>query len=289
MSNSVSAPYPARTLEGVASILGHTAHGLTNSEIGRLLKASKIRDPLVEAEEADPAVKAGDAYISMNKRERIARALSQHQSRTNAGAALIGFIHAAMNPQRYVANPELFEERRQQLNEVMVFDGLQLNDAGRVVSRTAARTLSEAAQLAGRLTTELSRRQTHEAVLRYCTEEVLAKNNFHAALEACKGVADRIRALSGIDDDGASLFKAALSCRNQTPPIEVIPLTTESDRSEQIGFMNFLIGLFGMYRNTTAHDPKVVRQSMRPVTEAELLELFTTLSLVHHKLDHSQT
>ena len=49
--------------------------------------------------------------------------------------------------------------------------------------------------------------------------------------------------------------------------------------------MNVIIGLFSMYRNPTAHDPKVVRQASRPITEAELLELFTTVSMIHHKLD----
>jgi uncharacterized protein (TIGR02391 family) len=62
-------------------------------------------------------------------------------------------------------------------------------------------------------------------------------------------------------------------------------LRTESERSEQTGFMNLVIGLFGMYRNPTAHDPKVVRQAERPITELELLDLFTTLSMVHRKLD----
>ena len=122
-------------------------------------------------------------------------------------------------------------------------------------------------------------------MLAYCTEEILARNTFHAALEATKGIFDRLRELTHIDADGATLVQAALSTQNRVPPLAINPLNTESERSEQRGFMNLMIGLYGMYRNPTAHDPKIVRQATRPITEPELLELFTTVSMVHHTLD----
>ncbi len=98
---------------------------------------------------------------------------------------------------------------------------------------------------------------------------------------------DRLRYLTRIDADGAALAQAALSCANQAPPVAINPLRTESERNEQTGFMNLMIGLFGMYRNPTAHDPKITRQGERPITELELLELFTTLSMVHRRLEPS--
>jgi len=280
-------PYPRQTLEAVSGILGATNGGLSNKEIIEVLATAGIPDVVAEAERANPQVQKGLAYIMVSKRDRILRALETNQGKTQSGNALIAFITKAMNPQRYVQRQELFADWQQQLNEVLVFVGLRITDEGKVGKSQSASTLSEAAQVAGRLTTELTRRGTHPAVLQYCVEEVLAKNNFHAALEATKGVFDRLRRLVKTDADGAVLAQAALSCRERTPPVAMNPLRTESERAEQTGFMNLLIGIFGMYRNPTAHEAKVVRQAERPITEPELLELFTTLSMIHHTLDHA--
>lgn len=61
-------------------------------------------------------------------------------------------------------------------------------------------------------------------------------------------------------------------------------LSTPSEESEQKGFATLVKGLFGMYRNPVAHDPRVTRT----VTDDELLELLTTLSMIHRRLDGSQ-
>ncbi|MET9453376.1 TIGR02391 family protein [Streptomyces cinerochromogenes] len=45
-----------------------------------------------------------------------------------------------------------------------------------------------------------------------------------------------------------------------------------------------LKGLGSMYRNPTAHDPRL----RRPVTDEELLELLTSLSMIHRRLDHAR-
>ena len=280
-------PYPRQTLEAVAGILGATKSGLTKTEIIEALAAAGIRDIVGEAERANPQVQQGLAYFTVNKRDRILQALGTNQNTTQTGNALVAFINNAMNPQKYLQNPQLFEDRQLRLNEVLAFVGLRVSDRGQVATSKSASTLSEAAQVAGRLTTELTRRGTHPEVLRYCVEEVLARNNFHAALEATKGVFDRLRGLAGVDGDGAALVQEALSWKGRTPPVAINSLSTDTDRSEQTGFMNLLIGIFGMYRNPTAHEPKIVRQAERAITEPELLELFTTLSMVHHALDRA--
>ncbi len=284
-------PFPPEALEAVAAILGDTDYGLKNKQIEEICASIKLQDPVAEAKAHDPRVQQGLMYVSINKRDRILRALQGNQARNNTGNALIAFVTAAMKPQRYTGGPKTygdvatFERRRGALSEALVLSGFQISERGQVSRSQQASTLSEAAAIAGRLHTELKRRGIHKDVLKYCTEEVLAKNTFHAALEAVKGVFDRLRALTGIDLDGAGLAQQALACKSCTPPLFLNPLRTESERSEQTGFMNLVIGLFSMYRNPTAHEPKIVRQAERPITELELLELFTTLSMVHRKLD----
>ena len=58
-------------------------------------------------------------------------------------------------------------------------------------------------------------------------------------------------------------------------------LRTESEQSEQGGLANLMKGAFGTFRNPAAHTPKV----KWPVSEADALDLLTTLSLIHRRLD----
>ena len=80
--------------------------------------------------------------------------------------------------------------------------------------------------------------------------------------------------------DDADLIKATLT-RASGPVLAINAGVTASDRSEQSGFANFVTGLLSLYRNPTAHDPKIHRQ----VTEEELLEALTAMSMVHRRLD----
>ena len=143
-----------------------------------------------------------------------------------------------------------------------------------------ATTPTEAQQRAGTIRTELRRRSTHPEVVRYCTDELLAKNNFHATLEATKSIPDRLRALSGLTTDGADLVQHTLAPASG-PRVAINGGRTKTDRDEQSGFANLVIGLLGLYRNPTAHDPRLTRT----VSDDELLEALTTISMVHRRLD----
>ena len=122
---------------------------------------------------------------------------------------------------------------------------------------------------------------THQEVLKYCRAELVEENYFHAVLEATKGVAERIREMSGFVSDGAELVNVAFSVRN--PVLALNPLRTETEKSEQKGFSNLLIGLFGAIRNPTAHAPKITW----PMSEQDALDVLTLVSFVHRKLDNT--
>jgi len=61
-------------------------------------------------------------------------------------------------------------------------------------------------------------------------------------------------------------------------------ISTESEKSEQKGFANLLIGLFGAVRNPLAHAPK----TNWPMSEQDALDILTLVSLIHRKLDGTQ-
>ena len=45
--------------------------------------------------------------------------------------------------------------------------------------------------------------------------------------------------------------------------------------------MNLIEGLFGAFRNMTAHTPKIYWN----ITEQDALDILTTISLIHRRLD----
>ena len=109
-----------------------------------------------------------------------------------------------------------------------------------------------------------------------------SRNTFHAQLEAAKSAFDKLRERTGLAGDGAALVDAALSLGHTGVPVLAInPLTTKTERDEQTGLANLIKGLSGMFRNPVVHDPRL----RRTVTDDELLELLTTLSIIHRRLD----
>ena len=189
-----------------------------------------------------------------------------------------------MQPVRYREMPAIFSARQGALNEVLVFLGLRINDEGKVARGARADTLSEAARHANSLRAELRRRGVHAEVLRYCSQEILEGNPFHAALEATKSVPDRLRSMTGEHGDGARLIDTALALGQEGKPrVAINSLSTDSERDEQSGFATLCRGLLSMFRNPIAHDPRLSRS----VGDDELLELLMVVSMIHRRLDES--
>jgi uncharacterized protein (TIGR02391 family) len=253
-------------LEAIAKILGDTATGLTGSQIGYILQDCRIPD----------------VSPDMTKWKRIFNAFVGHQNRRQFGNHVLMFINRAMNPVNYTASPEAFASRQSQLNSVLAFCGMTVGDDGKVRRAAQARDLGDAIARADRLHSTLAARKVHDDVLKFCRAELLQKNYFHAVFEAMKSIAAKIRSLSGLTSDGAELVQQAFGIAGgKTPLLAINLLITETDRGEQRGFANLLIGLFGTIRNPTAHNPKIEWD----MSEQDALDVLTIASLVHRKLD----
>jgi uncharacterized protein (TIGR02391 family) len=262
-------PFAEAHLEAISRVLGDTSDGLTGSEIGALL--------------AD--VEMPDVSPQFTKWKRLYNAFVEFQNERQFGNHVLVLITRAMAPVRYISSRELFEARRNRLNEVLVFSGFFVRDDGRIGRVAAATTLAEAAQRAGRLHAALTARDVHEDVLAFCRAELLQENYFHAVFEATKSIAAKVRALSSLDGDGAELVQQAFAIGKLGVPVLAInALATETDRGEQRGFVNLLVGLFGTVRNPLAHNPKVEW----PMLEQDALDILTLASLIHRKLDRAR-
>ena len=131
------------------------------------------------------------------------------------------------------------------------------------------------------ITNVVQERNLHPNILKYCSTELLKDNYFHAVLEASKGVAELIREKTGLKDDGADLIDAALGGDN--PLIKINSLLSSTEKSEQKGFVNLLKGLFGTFRNPTAHAPKIDWD----MSEQDALDLFHIVSYAYRRIDNS--
>lgn len=259
-------PFSSQHMEAACRVLADTDRGLTGTQIERLLQEIKIVD----------------VCPGITKWKRLFNALAEAQNKHQIGNHLILLINLAMDPVNYARDPGAFRWRRDELNVVLAFSGLFVRDDGRVGYAGKATTLDAARARAGRLKAALESRNVDAEVLNYCRAELLDENYFHAVFESTKGVAERIRSLSGLTTDGAELVNRAFSTQN---PILVLgSLATESEKSEQKGFAHLLVGLFGAVRNPLAHAPK----TNWPMSEQDALDILTLVSLIHRKLDRTQ-
>jgi uncharacterized protein (TIGR02391 family) len=250
-------------LQAVCDVIGDTSAGLTGSEIGQLLQQCNIPD-------SEPGI---------TKRKRLFAALKAKQDRDDCANNVLAFVQTALDPVRFVGNQSAFSAFRGQINEVFAFSGLHLGEDGKLRQVSQARTLPEAQERAGRLRSELMRRQVHQDVLTFCRAELLQENYFHAVFEATKSVAEKIRQRTGLTNDGADLVDDAFGLK--AARLAINSLRTETEQSEQKGFANLLRGMFGTFRNVTGHAAKITWT----MSEQDALDLLSLVSYMHRRID----
>jgi uncharacterized protein (TIGR02391 family) len=255
-------------LERLCDVLADTSTGFTGSEIGKFLKRLSIADPLPD----------------MTKRHRLYEALRQRQETDRCGNLVIAFIQESMNPVRHTDAAAWFDTKREELNKILAFAGYELTDRGTVQACIPAQTLTDAQRRANRLRADLEKRGVHVDVLRACRAELLHENYFHVVLEATKSISQKLRDRTGFTSDGAELADTALALgKHGMPFLAFNTLRTDSEISEQNGLLNLIKGLFGTFRNPTAHAPKISWN----MTEPDALDLLTMASFIHRRLDNA--
>lgn len=263
MAKKIFNPIDSGTMEALAKILADSGQGLTGTELSKFIPEAGLLD-------IDP---------SNTKWKRLYNSFVDYQNKNKNSNNILTFINLSMKPSRFVGQNEKFESIRAELNKRLSFIGLLLNEKGVFNLVTTATTITEAEQRVNRFKSKLENRNIHSKIYEYCNAELITENYFHSVFEAVKSIAEEIRKRTNLILDGAELVDKALSVSN--PLIKINSLQTETEQSEQKGFSNLIKGVFGMFRNTTAHAPKVVWE----ITEDEALDIMTTISLIHKKLN----
>lgn len=259
---SAASPFPeipSGQLESICRILGDCT---TGTGIDQHLGACRIDDT------SNESTKWRRLYATFN-------ALQQQHGCSNH---LFHFVKSLLPPTGFIGQRERFEEIRRSLNQNLIFSGVEYREDGDFHHVEPARTLSEAERRCETLGRKLNGRAMHSEVLKYCKAELLQDNYFHAVFEASKGLAQRIRELSGVDGDGAVLVDRAFL--GSSPSLALNFLSTETEWSEHRGFAALLKGCFAAVRNPLAHEPRLLWQG-----EEDAADYFTLISLLHRKLD----
>ena len=251
--------------ESICKILGDTNNGISGTEISKYLAETSIKDP----------------QLNSTKWKRLYDALSTKQSEDRCSNNILAFIKYVLRPSRHIHRKEWFKNIRTELNYVLSFEGFELTESGDIRETDKVKTFSEAEERAQNLRKTLLDRKIHSDILTFCKAELLVDNYFHAVFEATKSIAEKIRIKTNLTADGSELVDQAFSYKGKIPYLALNNLTTESHESEQKGFMNLLKGVFGTFRNTTAHAPKITWE----VNEQDALDTLSMISLIHRKLD----
>lgn len=246
-------------IEALARVLGDCGSG---SEISRMLDHCGLVD------------RSGES----TKWRRLDWVFLESQRQYQCANSVLHFIASFLKPVRFAGKNNEFEMHRRELNIVLAFSGLEYGQDGKFRKQEAARTLDEAERRVQTIQAKFRGRRIHPEVLKYCRAELLQDNYFHAVFEATKGLAQRIRDMSGVQADGAALVDKVFSVDH--PILALNSLRTETERSEHKGFAMLLKGCFAAVRNPLAHEPKILWEG-----EDDAADYLSLISLLHRKLD----
>lgn len=263
-------------LKSIASVLGATESILSKANLKDLMIQEKLHI-------ADDGYRSNQYVyrLGLNKRDWLYNCFADTCNQEQSFDKIYCFIEAAMNPIRYAANSDRsrYFSLKEELNKVLLLIGLFVDERGKLLPTKQASTLEEVDERVNHLNAELQKRCIHYEVKKYCKKELLQKDFFDAVFEASKGLAQRVREISGMQGDGGQLFQQAFSLKN--PSLFFNSLRTESEKSEFTGLSELLQAIFHLVRNPAAHTPKINWK----VEEEKALDILTVISFAHKYLD----
>lgn len=263
-------------LKAVCNILAHTSLGLTKTELSRLLEQSQIL--LLD----DGYSANGYTYtIGLNKRDWLFNCLANDINKNKSFKGTYLFIEKALNPVSYTGadDRDKYHYLLEETNKVLLLAGLSVNASGKLIEVVQANTLDEVDRRVNHLKRELYNRAIHNEVQKYCIKDYLRKDYYDAVFEASKGLAERVRQITGLTTDGGTLFQTAFS--KGDPYLFFNSLQTDSEKSEFTGLKELLEAIFHLVRNPAAHTPKINWKA----DETKALDILTLISFAQKYLD----
>lgn len=250
-------------IECICKILADTENGLTGSEISMMFTSLDIVD-------------CGPFNTKWKRLHNAVIARVEQAHTTNIVPRILAYV---FNPVRGQMNFDKYHWMMLHVNQTLMLSGVAVRDDGKFHVVSKATSVSEVQRRTDALRSKLEQRSAHTDVIACCNEELLADDYFHAVHEAAKSLCERVREISGLNEDGSKLIDIAFSVRN--PYIQINELNTESEKNEQNGLKELLKGVMMMVRNTTAHELRI----RWDVNEQDAIDILTEISYLHKLLD----
>ncbi len=263
-------------IKAVCDVLAETSLGYTKTELTRLLQQSKIT--IV----SDGKVSHGYTYqIGLNRRDWLYNCLVSEINNSHSFIRIYGFLEKALNPVAFTdeKSRDKYNYLLERVNKALLLAGLEITKEGKLIEVVQAKPLDEVDRRVDSLRRQLYNRAIHGEVKKYCIRDYLRKDYYDAVFEAAKGLAERVRQMSGLTTDGGTLFQTAFS--KNDPYLFFNSMQTDSEKCEFTGSKELLESIFHLVRNPAAHTPKVNWK----VDEAKALDILTLISFAHKYLD----
>lgn len=118
-----------------------------------------------------------------------------------------------MDPVSYTREKkrDKFDFLCEELNKVLLISGLSVTKEGKLTLAVKAKTLDKVDRHVNSLKKHLYNRAIHQEVTKYCIIDYLRKDYYDAVFEAAKGLAERVRIITGLTTDGGTLFQKSFS------------------------------------------------------------------------------
>ena len=263
-------------LKAVCDVLAETNLGYTKTELTRLLEQSKI--------EIASDGRSSNAYgytMGLNKRDWLYNCLAMEINKNHSFALVYTFLEKALNPVAFTdeRNRDKYNYLLEGTNKALLLAGLEITKEGKLTEVIKAKTLDEVDRRVNSLQKQLYNRAIHMEVRKYCIKDFLQKDYYDAVFEAAKGLAERVRQITGLTTDGGTLFQTAFS--KNDPYLFFNSMQTDSEKSEFTGFKKLMEAIFHLVRNPAAHTPKINWK----VDESKALDILTLISFAHKYLD----
>lgn len=263
-------------LKAVCDVLAETYSGYTKTELTRLLQQCKIK--IV----SDGKSNNGYTYqLGLNKRDWLYNCLASAINDDQSFVKVYEFFEKALNPVAFTdeKNRDKYNYLLEGVNKALLLAGLEMTKDGKLIEVVQAKTLDEVDRRVNSLQRQLYNRAIHSEVQKYCIKDFLQKDYYDAVFEAAKGLAERVRQITGLTTDGGALFQTAFS--KNDPYLFFNSMQTDSEKSEFTGLKELLESIFHLVRNPAAHTPKINWK----VDEAKALDIITLISFAHKYLD----
>lgn len=256
--NHTLEPFKLPALERLSQIIGDL---YTGSQITDLFRKAGIE---------------GIGHDGGTKWRFLYRTFEEMQKKQYGTHNVLKFLEAVCDPQQYFGSPNAHKHILDQINEVLNFYGIKINDKGKAIhtgqkQETVPQKESEDTRL-------FHNRGYHSEVVKHGREQFEHGHYFDAVDECCKAFTKYVSEKSQLDKHGFDLMSSALSLKGT---LKLNSQKTETERNEQEGLMHLCMGLMKSIRNPAEHEPQLDRKMSR----IDALEILTLISFLYKQID----